>query len=153
MVEVAERPQSLSLLAVASRVKGLFFYKWWKLSLTKGRYIIPGNLRRLHCGGCLKPIMRSLNNAVKKGNRSCLTFPLSTGLAILGIQGIIVVSKTILKHLNRSMKSALKGNMAFSDLMWERWSIAIPGPDLVSCVDSKGLFPKQLTQVLSLKCG
>ncbi len=38
-------------------------------TLTKGRYIIPGNLRRLHCGGCLTTIMRALRNAMKKGLR------------------------------------------------------------------------------------
>jgi len=42
---------------------------------------------------------------------------LSTGLAILGIQRIIAVLKTILRHLNRSMRSALKDSMAFSGLM------------------------------------
>jgi len=53
---------------------------------------------------------------MKKGNRSCPKFLLSTDLAILGIQRIIAVLKTILKHLSRSMRSALKDSMAFPGL-------------------------------------
>jgi len=69
MVDVAQRPQSLSLLPKAGIVKGLFFYKGWKLSLIKAGYIIPGTLRCLHYGGCLTTIMRALSSAMKKGLR------------------------------------------------------------------------------------
>jgi len=57
-----------------------------------------------------------LNNATKRDNRPCPTFLLYTGPAILGNQHIIAVSKTIVRDLNRSMKSALKDGMAFSGL-------------------------------------
>ena len=53
---------------------------------------------------------------MKKEIRPCTIFPLSTGLAILGIQHIITVLKIISRHLSPAAagKIVLKGNTDFS---------------------------------------
>ncbi len=87
------------------------------------------------------PLWRLLNNHYdnfeqwKKDNRPYQTFLLSTGLAILRIQHITDALKIISSHLNRPMKSALKGSMAFSGPMCKRsftgiLTVVIPIMDL-----------------------
>ena len=54
------------------------FYDQWKIYLTCDQYIIPENLRSLHCGGCLITIMKTSNDATKNGlSKSTVSFVLS----------------------------------------------------------------------------